>query len=180
MIGKDQIQSLLANKERKSLDGKAQTLIQAALNGGGKDNVTVGLISFSGTTKEPTVEVTQERPSKSFFSRIQKPILILLLVLASIFAAIRFWKANEPNEPNDTEISKEQGKKGSSDQTTTEEATKETTIEADDSIAAKDKAAADAKVEKDKAAAEKEAKEADSIKRLKNTKLGTPTPPNGI
>ena len=95
MIGKDQIQSLLANKERKSLDGKAQTLIQAALDGGGKDNVTVGLISFSGTTKEPTVEVTQERPSKSFFSRIQKPILILLLVLASIFAAIRFWKAKE-------------------------------------------------------------------------------------
>jgi serine/threonine protein phosphatase PrpC len=186
MIDKEKIQSLLTNKENKSLALKAQTLIQAALDGGGKDNVTVGLIGFSGETKEPTLEVTQEHSKKSLSVRIQKLLILLILVLAGIYAGIKFWKAKEPNESNETELLKEQGNTGSGDQTTTEEATTETKIEADDSMAAKNKAAADsiaakekaaagAKVKKDQAA-EKAAKGADSIKRLKNTKLGTHTP----
>lgn len=174
MIGKDQIQSLLANKERKSLDGKAQTLIQAALDGGGKDNVTVGLISFSGTTKEPTVEVTQERPSKSFFSRIQKPILILLLVLASIFAAIRFWKARELG---DSEISIEQDENGSKDENKPKIEPLEPTVENEENQEEEENGSLEVEVPKK---VKENPPKKDSIPSLKPIKPGTSTPPDGV
>jgi serine/threonine protein phosphatase PrpC len=176
MIGKEQIQSLLANKEKKSLDGKAQTLIQAALDGGGKDNVTVGLIAFSGTTKEPTVDVTQERPSKSFLSRIQKPIFILILVLASILAAVKFWNARELDN---AETSTEQEEKESEDQNT-----RKITPLKPGTKNKKDQEEEKEGNDPPKVGAPKEGDEnpfkKDSIKSPKPQKSGTSTPPDGI
>jgi serine/threonine protein phosphatase PrpC len=173
MIGKEQIQSLLANKERKSLDGKAQTLIQAALDGGGKDNVTVGLIGFSGEPKESTLEITQEQSKKSLFSRIQKPVILLVLVLAGILAGIKFWKAKELK---DTEIFIEQEKKGSTDQNKG----KIIPLEPEE----QNKKDREEENQPPKVEAPKEGNEnfpkKDSIKSPITPKSGTSTPPNGI
>lgn len=172
MIGKEQIQSLLTNKEKKSLAEKAQILIQAALDGGGKDNVTVGLIGFSGETKEPTLEVTQEHSKKSLFTRIKKPLILLILLLAGIFAGIKFWKAKELK---DTKILIEQEEKGSTDQKKRkvipmgpEEETKKDQKEEGDAL----------KVDNPKKENVNSSKE-DSIKIPNPIKPGTSTPPNG-
>jgi len=173
MIGKEQILSLLTNKERKSLDEKAQNLIQAALDGGGKDNVTVGLIGFSGETKEPTLEVTQEQSKKSLFSRIQKPLILLILLLAGIFAGIKFWKAKEPNE---SEYFIEKEEKGSADQ----KKPKVIPLEPEVIIKKDQKEESEApKVDAPKKENKNSSKE-DSIKSPKPIKPGTAAAPNEI
>ncbi len=99
MIGKEEIHQLLGTtQDKKVLSTKANGLIQAALDAGGKDNVTVGLIGFGGVTEDAiTLEPTTEKSkkSKSGLSRFQKPALITVLVLAAILAAIKFFKGRE-------------------------------------------------------------------------------------
>jgi serine/threonine protein phosphatase PrpC len=99
MIGKEEIHHLLGTThDKKDLSTKANGLIQAALEAGGKDNVTVGLIGFGGSTDDAnTLEPTTEKSkkSKSGLSRFQKPALITILVLAAILAAIKFFTNRE-------------------------------------------------------------------------------------
>lgn len=100
MIGKEQIHQLLGTvQDKKTLGTKASSLVEAALEAGGKDNVTVGLIGFDGVLDTPTLEPSPEKPKKSSLSTFQKPALITILVLAGILAAIKFYKAREGDKP---------------------------------------------------------------------------------
>lgn len=124
MIGKEEIHHLLGSTQyKKPLSSKASGLIQAALDAGGKDNVTVGLIGFEGGTDDAiTLEPSpvKSKKSKSGLSRFQKPALITILVLAAILATIKFFKGREKDqvenqieeESETTDIKREENQPG--------------------------------------------------------------------
>jgi serine/threonine protein phosphatase PrpC len=113
MVDKYQLEKLLLSKgSGNTLKDKADELIQAALEGGGKDNVTVGLLRIGAEIEESTQQVpSPEQPKKTGLSRFQKLAFLIILALAAILAGVKFLQSKlSDNTPVPTEVDGQQPK----------------------------------------------------------------------
>ena len=112
MIGSQDIKQILDSKRQgKMLDGISAQLIQAALDAGGKDNVTVGLIDFIGVDEEKTMILGSSKGktnSRKFRKYAIGSLIVLGLWIPGYFM-LRGEKVDEKGDSKKTEIVKQEG-----------------------------------------------------------------------
>ena len=139
MITSSTITTILAGK--KKLEGKADSLIDAALNAGGKDNVTVVLVEFQSNEPEPVPakeEPIKPKPAKTVVEQPAKPVpsdktpsgknrlvaiicLVIGLIVGGVVAFVAMNHRMNRHEEEKAEVSQieEQPQEQSQDQDTT-------------------------------------------------------------
>ncbi len=113
MIGNDKIQKVLNSKnETPSLSEKASKLIQSALDAGGEDNVTVGLIEFVSEEQEKTLQFPSSKDSDRILN-LKKYIVPTVILIMFILGALFFLKTGkgEKSEMDETQQQEENSPK---------------------------------------------------------------------
>jgi PPM family protein phosphatase len=116
MVSGEVISRILESKNTKdNLEETCSSLIQAALDAGGKDNVTVGLIRYDDAEAENTIELPSAQ-NKLLTGKSKKYILSAVVVLALLVSLLVIRKIRgKDREPVKTEINN-QDKDGSPEQ----------------------------------------------------------------
>lgn len=108
MIGNEKIQKVLNSKnETPSLLEKADKLIQSALDAGGKDNVTVGLIEFVSEEQEKTLQFPSSKDSNRFL-KVKKYIVPTVILILFILGALFFLKTGKGEKSGMEETQKQE------------------------------------------------------------------------
>ncbi len=98
MIGSEDIRQILDSKRQgKTMDSISAHLIQAALDAGGKDNVTVGLIDFGGGDEDKTMILgsSKRKTNSKKFRQYAIGALIVLGLCISGYLMLRREKVKE-------------------------------------------------------------------------------------
>lgn len=103
MIGGEGIRKILDFKHQgKTIDGLSTQLIQAALDAGGKDNVTVGLIDFFGGDEDKTM-ILGSSERKTNLKKFRKYAIGSLLVLGLWIPGYFMLRGEKVDEKRDVE-----------------------------------------------------------------------------
>jgi serine/threonine protein phosphatase PrpC len=94
-----------------SLESVSDKLIQAALDGGGKDNVTVGLISLYGEESDQTLQLSSPKSGRFSKKSMILYITIGVILLGLLFGGYNYFKkTDEENPTSKTGVNKEENK----------------------------------------------------------------------
>lgn len=92
-----------------SLESVSDKLIQAALDGGGKDNVTVGLISLYGEESDQTLQLSSPKSGRFSKKSMILYITIGVILLGLLFGGYNYFKkTDEENPTSKTGVNKEE------------------------------------------------------------------------
>jgi serine/threonine protein phosphatase PrpC len=109
MIGKEIITRILKELQTsRDLSLAADELIHSALEAGGRDNVTVGLLQVSKETSDQTIRISnQSDSSQNQLNMGAKILFFLTIILITVFTLNYFFGSNEENSntPSKTESS---------------------------------------------------------------------------
>ncbi len=97
MILADQIDAVLSTRAQGSgLQERVDALIHAALQAGGKDNVTVGLLDFAGDFQEPVASSSQSGPSSNHAGKLRMLVAAAATIGLVACAALLLLRPSVP------------------------------------------------------------------------------------